>query len=468
MFLSNFNQDYFWRVRALNVSGPGIWSEINQLKTFTYPAQVAVQKSIPFANVRQSSYRLAAIAGDANLPIVFTFEDYGKQGSDWNAYAEIGSNSNALSNTIEVTRNSSGFNLRPGRGFWILAKRDWVVNQNTDAVTLTNQDSYRIPLNPGWNIIGNPYERSVTWSAVQQINAITDPIHSFEGIWRESATLQVNTGYYFFNRSNRTELEIPYQPQSQTPTTITEMDQSVAASDIESYVTLELLQDQILLGSTTLHFAVDATIGFDNHDHVAPPSRFSSANITLFKDDIHDKIRNWSSLSYPQGTAFITEKLIVDVSESGEYTMRVSVLKAGLEAFLFEPASGRTLRFGSDGTLTIFLQKGSHSFEWVVGSSSNLEKHMESQLPEEYRLYDSYPNPFNPATNISFALPFESAVRIQIVDITGRRVALLADQNLNAGYHNIIWDASRLASGVYIVDMRAGSFRATRKVTLVK
>lgn len=468
MFLNTFSQEYFWRVRAFNVSGPGLWSGTNQLKTFSYPEQITVQKAIPFANLRQSSYRLVAIAGDANLPIVFTFEDYGKQGSDWNAYAEIGSNSNGLSNTIEVSQNSSGFNLRPGRGLWILAKRDWVVNQNSPVVTLTNQDTYRIPLNPGWNIIGNPFERSVTWSSVQQINSITDPIYSFEGLWLQSATLLANTGYYFFNRGNRSELEIPYQPQSQTATTMAGMEQSDTASEQEAYVTLELLQDQIQLGLTTLHLAVDASTGFDTHDHVAPPSRFSSASIILYKNDIHDTISNWSNLSYPLDTAVITEKLLVDVSESGEYTLRISVLNVGFDSFLFEPASGRTLRFGNDGILKIYLQKGSHAFEWVVGSASELKNSIELQLPNEYRLYDSYPNPFNPTTNISFALPYESAVRIQIIDITGRRVAIVADQRLKAGYHNIVWDASRLASGVYIVDMRAGLFRATGKVTLVK
>jgi len=467
MFLNGFNQEYFWRVRAINVSGPGLWSDTNQLRTFSYTGQVTVQKSIPFANTRQSSYRLAAIGGDANLPIVFTFEDYGKQGSDWNAYAEIGSNADGLSNTIEVTRNSSGFNLRPGRGFWILAKRDWVVNQTIPTVTLTNQDTYRIPLNPGWNIIGNPFDRSVMWSDVQQLNSITDPIFSFEGLWVQSATLQVNTGYYFFNRGNRIELVIPYQPQLQSALT-TATESSSLDKDPKQTVSLELLQRQSPLGSTSIHLSGDATLGFDDHDHVAPPGMFSSASIYLYNNDIHKHISNWSSLSYPSGTALIEEKLIVTISESGVYELRIDDLPDGMDSYLFEPKSGRIIRFGNDRTLEVYLLKGTHTYEWVIGNYNSLDEHAATQLPQEYRLYDAYPNPFNPVTNISFALPTESAVRIQIYDITGRRVALVMDQTLNAGYHQIVWDASRLASGVYIVQMHAASYRATAKVTLVK
>ncbi len=467
MFLNGFNQEYYWRVRAFNVSGPGLWSDTNQIRTFSYTGQITIQKSIPFANTRQSSYRLAAIGGDADLPIISTFKDYGKQGSDWNAYAEIGSNADGLSTTIEVTRNSSGFNLRPGRGFWILAKRDWVLNETIPTVTLTNQDTYRILLNPGWNIIGNPFDRSVMWSDVQQLNSITDPIYSFEGLWVQSATLQVNMGYYFFNRGNRIDLVIPYHTQMQSALT-TATESSSLKTNPKQTISLDLLQRQSPLGSTSIHLSGDATLGFDDHDHVAPPGMFSSASIYLYNNDIHKQISNWSSLSYPSGTALIEEKLMVTISESGVYELRIDDLPDGMDSYLFEPKSGRTIRFGNDRTLEVYLLNGTHTFEWVIGNYNSLDEHAATQLPQEYRLYDAYPNPFNPVTNISFALPTESAVRIQIYDITGRRVALVMDQTLNAGYHQIAWDASRLASGVYIVEMRAAAYRATGKVTLVK
>jgi hypothetical protein len=467
-FLDSFDQEYFWRVRAFNVSGPSQWSEVSQLRTFAYNDQVIVQKSIPFANTRQSSYRLAAIAGDANLPIVFTFEGYGKQGADWNAYAETGSNSEGLSNTVEVSGNSSGFNLRPGRGFWILAKRDWVVNQTIPTVNLTNQDTYRIPLNPGWNIIGNPFERAVVWSTVQQLNAITDPIFAFEGLWVQSSSMQPNVGYYFYNRENRTGLDIPYPAQAQTTVFSSKAESDSDTDDSNQYVTLELQHGSSVVGTTTIHFADDATAGYDKHDHVAPPGGFSDANVSLYNNDIHDIIDNWAVVSHPIGDGVVTEKLVIDVSQSGQYTLVVQGMPFGMETYLFEPKSGRRLHFDDSSIIEIYLLKGIHEFNWVIGAESLVEQYAESQLPEEFRLNDAFPNPFNPSTTISFALPKASAVDIQVYDVTGRKVATLVNASMAAGYHQIVWDASRLASGVYIVDMRAGSFRATGKVALVK
>ncbi len=467
VFLQNFDQNYFWRVRAFNISGPGQWSETAQLKTFAYNGQVNVQKSIPFANTRQSSYRLAAIAGDANLPIVFTFEDYGKQGTDWNAYAEIGSNSNGLSNTVEVSRNSSGFNLRPGRGFWILAKRDWVVNEVIPAVTLTNQDTYRISLNPGWNIIGNPFDTAVPWSTVQQLNAITDPIYAFEGLWVAAASMQANVGYYFFNRSSRTDLEIPYPVQTQTAASMAQELGDTDQSGRSRHISLELYDQETLRGTTGFHLTDDATDGFDKYDHAAPPSTFSSASINLYNDDIHDRIRLWATISRLNSSEVITEKISIQVSESGPYRLKLQ-LTDGLYSYLFDVKTGRKLVFGDDGVLDLYLLAGSHSFDWVLGSPGNVDLYAEALVPQDYRLNDAYPNPFNPATTISFALPRASDVRIQVFDVTGRRVAVLVDQNMGAGYHQKLWDASRLASGIYIVEMHAGSFRATRKVALVK
>src|SRR5690606_28983426 len=158
-----------------------------------------------------SSYRLAALSGESNLPIAFTFEDYGKQGTDWNAYAETGASNGEQSQLVEVSGNSSGFNFRPGRGFWILSRRDWEVSRTFSSVTLSSDETFSIPLNPGWNIIANPFHVDVSWSSIIAQNSLgSDPIYAFEGLWIISNMLEPNTGYYYFNRNSLTELVIPY------------------------------------------------------------------------------------------------------------------------------------------------------------------------------------------------------------------------------------------------------------------
>lgn len=90
------------------------------------------------------------------------------------------------------------------------------------------------------------------------------------------------------------------------------------------------------------------------------------------------------------------------------------------------------------------------------------------ELPEQPTLGQNYPNPFNPVTTIPFSLPMEERVHIEVFDILGRRVQTLTNDTWAAGSHTVTFDGTRLASGVYIIRMRAGSATETSKMTLIK
>jgi len=89
-------------------------------------------------------------------------------------------------------------------------------------------------------------------------------------------------------------------------------------------------------------------------------------------------------------------------------------------------------------------------------------------LPESFSLDRAYPNPFNPTTTLSFALPVTSNVLLEVYDINGRLINELIKGNMDAGYHSVIWNADNNASGVYFVKMVAGDFVNTQKLMLVK
>ena len=89
-------------------------------------------------------------------------------------------------------------------------------------------------------------------------------------------------------------------------------------------------------------------------------------------------------------------------------------------------------------------------------------------LPAVYSLSTAYPNPFNPTTTLSFAIPIDSEVSLSIYNLQGRQVTTLISGNMEAGYHSIIWDADSHSSGVYFVKMIAGEYVGTQKLMLVK
>lgn len=89
--------------------------------------------------------------------------------------------------------------------------------------------------------------------------------------------------------------------------------------------------------------------------------------------------------------------------------------------------------------------------------------------PNEFKLNQNYPNPFNPNTVISYQLPIDSRVTLKVYDILGREVATLINANRQtAGQHQISFDASHLASGMYIYRLNSDNFTATRKMMLIK
>jgi hypothetical protein len=89
-------------------------------------------------------------------------------------------------------------------------------------------------------------------------------------------------------------------------------------------------------------------------------------------------------------------------------------------------------------------------------------------LPKEFSLEQNTPNPFNPITEISFALPFAANVKLDIYNIMGQKVATLIDRSMDAGYHTVTWNANSVASGMYFYRLQAGSFAETKKMLLLK
>ena len=89
-------------------------------------------------------------------------------------------------------------------------------------------------------------------------------------------------------------------------------------------------------------------------------------------------------------------------------------------------------------------------------------------VPESFYLADPYPNPFNSTTRVTYGLPTESDVAVQIVDVTGRLVTELTNGRQSAGVHTVAWRASDAPSGVYFIRMNAGEESISQKVVLVK
>jgi hypothetical protein len=88
--------------------------------------------------------------------------------------------------------------------------------------------------------------------------------------------------------------------------------------------------------------------------------------------------------------------------------------------------------------------------------------------PNTFKLYNPYPNPFNPTTTIRFRVVARQASLLQIYDVTGRLVETLIDGKMEPGTHEIIWDAHSYSAGIYFIQMTSGRNRQVQKLILLK
>ncbi len=109
----------------------------------------------------------------------------------------------------------------------------------------------------------------------------------------------------------------------------------------------------------------------------------------------------------------------------------------------------------------------SEAMPWVDGEQT-LQPASSEAVPEAFALEAAYPNPFALSTTVGFALPEAADVRVSVYDVLGREVAVLVDEQLEAGRHSAAFDARGLASGVYLVRMTSDGFVEVQRVTLVR
>jgi hypothetical protein len=156
---------------------------------------------------------------------------------------------------------------------------------------------------------------------------------------------------------------------------------------------------------------------------------------------------------------------------AGEYEITNSALPEGWEMHYNE---GILVIFSMDGSSlesnTLFEYTGNMTIESVIVSDIEGNAILASSVivPSKYALESAYPNPFNPTTTLSFAIPIDSKVSLSIYNLQGREVSTLIDADMEAGYHSAVWNASSHASGMYFVKMIAGEYISTQKLMLIK
>lgn len=126
----------------------------------------------------------------------------------------------------------------------------------------------------------------------------------------------------------------------------------------------------------------------------------------------------------------------------------------------------------SAGTYTLNAGYKSPSRDWgstsAVINVTGVDESLIDFNPKDYKLFNNYPNPFNPSTKIRYAVPQNAFTTLKVYSITGKEVAVLVNEQKTPGVYEINFDGAELSSGVYFYKLQSGSFSDVKKMILTK
>jgi len=189
--------------------------------------------------------------------------------------------------------------------------------------------------------------------------------------------------------------------------------------------------------------------------------------LVLFTAEVIDGevVLNWQTATETNNSGFEIERAPSKSPPKGE--------TSGWEKIGFMPGYGTTSEPRKYTFTDEEITAGSYKyrlkqidFDGSISYSNVAEVNVNT--PTEFILYQNYPNPFNPSTMIKFTLPVDNRVKINIYNSLGQLVETLLDKEMESGYHEVNFDASKLTSGVYIYQLQANDYASVKKMILIK
>jgi hypothetical protein len=315
--------------------------------------------------------------------------------------------------------------IAPGKGYWL----KYTTGAATSVCGLQTADS-TIPLQAGWNLIGG-YDRAVQVASVTTIpsSIIASNFYMYDSGYLQADSIQPGKGYWVKAMQGGT-LNLPRSSFKQGSEGI-----------VPARIRPEWAQIQIHDNSGNFGQVYLAKNGDEVGMFELPPVPPAEAFDVRFNTD-----RIVEAMDRPSNTITIT---------GARYPLKLT-------------AKGVSLRVSDsyDGSLFSKVLKSGENV--ILEKDAGPLKVDVLQFPAAFTLSQNYPNPFNPKTVISCQWPVASTVKLAVYDLLGREVAVLVNERRDPGRYTLEFDASDLASGVYIYRLTAGEYAASKKMVLAR
>lgn len=339
-------------------------------------------------------------------------------------------------------------------------------------------------LNPnatGWSLLGNPFSSDIDWDEFTGKTNLSNSVYVWDGDTQDWLTWNGTTGslsdgiigafsgFMVYTEDEEPTLTIPQSAKvADTPAPQAQIAGNQNAQT-SSFFSVNLESKDGLRSKAWFQFSEKGNMGMDSYDafKLTPLSdEYVMLASVLEKEDQENVILDINHL--PISAESFELPLYIHATQNAEMSLSLADMNVpdGWEVALKNEATGQILDLNQPYVFT--YEEGEDVDLRLLINSEDAGGIEEPLLPERFGLSQNYPNPFNPTTTIKFQLAEESMVRLEVYDILGRRVAVLVNDQMQAGYHQTMFDANRLASGVYFYRMVAGSQVFTQKMMLIK
>jgi hypothetical protein len=398
--------------------------------------------------------------------------------------------------------------LASGEGFWL------VVEQGTPPVvsggtTVQAEAAERIPIEAGWNQVGNPFGFEVSWDTVRTASGLSrgevdGPFTYRNGEFQPGETaLRPWEGYFVFASTADTLVVPPVganatEGASSSATTFADVlrttekgrggktravDQdgpAVRNGNGEDRYTLTVqAAGKTGRGTVKLGLWPEAKAGRDAFDLAQPPSVRDRVRISSVETVEDRSVPHAGSAKPPEtrggGTGQSWRLRVSAPDDEGRdvklFLGETGAVPEGGEVYLLDLARKQRLARGA----TLSLNAGeTRPLKAIIGTRDYAKTESDIDLSSlETTLRAPYPNPFDREATIEYVLSTPQKVTIEIYDVLGRRIRTLVDEQQAAGVHTLTWNGesrygTAVGSGMYFCRMRAGDATATKKIVRVR
>ncbi len=446
-------------------------------------------------------YRMLSIPISLGLPQASSLEalcsdDLGSYDPmNWRSYRYVPD----VSANVEVSATATAtgkLRPEPGRAFWLITRNMYRMDTAPIAGrSVPTGAPWPIPLGPGWNQVGDPFDFAVAWSDVSAPSVVGEPV-VFDpelgayGDYADSAAtvLEPFHGYFVFNSAAMAEtLWIPPREARTVPMAV--VAHASERAGIRWRVRVRASTAQSADGSGRMGVDPAGLEGLDALDSPKPPPppgpavrlafvhpEWAPHSVSLQRDvrGPGEDGRSWQvEITSSQPSEPVTVECQPDSAYPANFGIRLLDLEQGSALDLRVPGGSVT---PADYRLISLGPTRPYRLSLLAGPAEFLDRSRDSVLASPDRvLFDpATPNPFTSVARFRFGLAHTAGVRLEIFDLIGRRVANLADGTVfSSGFHTLLWDGrglteAPLPSGVYYARFRVGAVSLTRRLVRLR